>query len=162
MLVPIYNMEHGIHQDGQLQTQANDNTLLNFYRETESGKYIPRTLMIDTDPTTINKFKTSHHSTFYDDQYLISGKEDAGNNYARGYYQIGRELIKENEIMGKLRKLIETFDNLDEFIFNHSVGGGTGSGLTALLVEKISNNYPKKCRTTFSILCASFKIKLYG
>ena len=144
-----YNIEHNIDQHGIQQTKPDDNTVLNFYNETQAGNYRPRTLMIDTDPETINQLKKSHHSSFYDHEYLISGNENAANNFARGYLQIGPEII--NEITDKLRSMIETFDNLDGFIINHSVGGGTGSGLTALILDNISSDYEKKIKITFPI-----------
>lgn len=33
------------------------------------------------------------YSSLYHPEQLISGKEDAANNYARGHYTIGRECI---------------------------------------------------------------------
>eukprot|EP01084_Bolivina_argentea_P219648 372486_1 len=81
-----YNTEHGIDQSGNMTKQTNpdihiDNTLCNFYNETKCGKYIPTTLMIDTDCDAINELKQSHHSYFYDDQYLLSLNEDCANNF---------------------------------------------------------------------------------
>ena len=40
---------------------------------------------------------------FHPDQ-LISGKEDAANNYARGHYTIGREII--DHVIDKIRKMV--------------------------------------------------------
>ena len=34
----------------------------------------------------------------------------------------------------------------------HSVSGGTGSGLTSLLLERLSIDYPKKTKVDFAIL----------
>jgi len=35
---------------------------------------------------------------------LITGKEDAANNYARGHYTVGKEMI--DLVLDKLRKLV--------------------------------------------------------
>ncbi len=144
-----YNVEHDINQYGIQQTQREDNTFLNFYNETESGKYIPRTLMIDTDPDTINRLKASNHSKLYHNEYLISEKEDAANLYTRGHYSVGKALI--DEIVNTLRNMVEAFDNLDGFIINHAIGGGTGSGLTTLMLERLAVDYRKKCKIGFPI-----------
>lgn len=40
---------------------------------------------------------------FHPDQ-LLTGKEDAANNYARGHYTIGSEII--DNFMDKIRKLV--------------------------------------------------------
>ena len=35
---------------------------------------------------------------------MISGKEDAANNYARGFYTVGKEVIE--QVMERIRKLV--------------------------------------------------------
>ncbi len=65
---------------------------------------------------------------------LISGKEDAANNYARGHYTIGREQI--GVAVDKLRTMAEQCHGLQGFIVYHAYGGGTGSGFTSLLMDK--------------------------
>ncbi|ETE58311.1 hypothetical protein L345_15966, partial [Ophiophagus hannah] len=44
----------------------------------------------------------TYHSLFHPEQ-LISGKEDAANNYARGHYTIGKEII--DTVLGRIRKM---------------------------------------------------------
>jgi tubulin alpha len=41
--------------------------------------------------------------------------------------------------------------NLQGFMLFHSIGGGTGSGFTSLLAEKLSADYGKKTKMTFTI-----------
>lgn len=64
--------------------------------------------------------------------YLISGKEDAANNFARGRYTIGKEII--DLALDKIRKLADNCTGLQGFMVTQSVGGGTGSGLGSLLL----------------------------
>ena len=80
---------------------------------------------------------------------LITGKEDAANNYARGHYTIGKEMI--DCVMDKLRKTAEVCSGLQGFVLFHSFGGGTGSGFGSLLMEKLSIEYGKKSKLGFSI-----------
>ena len=49
-------------------------------------------------------------------------------------------------INDKLRKLANNCDILQGFIIHHSVGGGTGSGLGALMLERIAVDYRKKSK----------------
>ena len=79
----------------------------------------------------------------------MSGKEDAANNYARGHYTIGKELIEPT--MEKLRRMADHCKGLQGFLVFHSYGGGTGSGFTALLLERLTTDYGKKARLCFSI-----------
>ncbi|GME90761.1 unnamed protein product [[Candida] boidinii] len=42
-------------------------------------------------------------------------------------------------------------DGLQGFLFTHSLGGGTGSGLGSLLLEQFSNDYGKKAKLEFAV-----------
>jgi hypothetical protein len=42
-------------------------------------------------------------------------------------------------------------NGLQGFLIFHSFGGGTGSGFASLLMERLSVDYPKKSKLTFSI-----------
>ena len=82
--------------------------------------------MVDLEPTVIHDVKTGSHKGLYHPDQLICGKEDAANNYARGHYTIGKELI--DQVLEKTRKLSENCSGLQGFMVFHSFGGGTGSG----------------------------------
>ena len=58
---------------------------------------------------------------------MISGNEDAADIFSRGYYTAGQEYIQ--FIIDRLRLMIEECDSIDGIVLNHSIGGGTGSGL---------------------------------
>lgn len=45
----------------------------------------------------------TYRQLFHPDQ-LISGKEDAANNYARGHYTIGKEII--DNVLDRIRKVV--------------------------------------------------------
>jgi tubulin alpha len=50
-----------------------------------------------------------------------------------------------------MRKLVDNCDNVQGFVVNHSVGGGTGSGLGALILERIAVDYRKKSKLGFEV-----------
>ena len=79
----------------------------------------------------------------------MTGKEDAANNYARGHYTIGKEIV--DLVLDRLRKLSDQCTGLQGFLIFHSFGGGTGSGFTSLLMERLSVDYGKKSKLEFSI-----------
>ncbi len=70
---------------------------------------------------------------------MISGKEDAGNNYARGYYSLGKNMV--DVCLDRIRKLTDQCSGLQGFLLYNSMGGGTGSGFSSLLMERISAEY---------------------
>ncbi|KAK7810593.1 hypothetical protein U0070_022065 [Myodes glareolus] len=80
---------------------------------------------------------------------LITGKEDAANNYARGRYTIGKEII--DLVLHRICKLADQCTGLQSFLVFHSFGGGTGSGFTSLRMERLSVDYAKKSKLEFSI-----------
>lgn len=80
---------------------------------------------------------------------MIAGKEDAANNYARGHYTVGREIL--DDILDRVRRMTDQCDGLQGFLFTHSLGGGTGSGLGSLLLEQLSIDYGKKSKLEFAV-----------
>ena len=80
---------------------------------------------------------------------MITGKEDASNNYARGHYTVGKELI--DQVLDKIRRVADNCSGLQGFLVFHSFGGGTGSGFGALLMERLSVDYGKKCKLEFCV-----------
>jgi hypothetical protein len=61
--------------------------------ETGSGKHVPRAVFVDLEPTVIDEVRTGSYRQLFHPEQLISGKEDAANNYARGHYTVGKEIV---------------------------------------------------------------------
>ena len=54
-------------------------------------------------------------------------------------------------VLDRIRKLADQCTGLQGFLIFHSFGGGTGSGFTSLLMERLSVDYGKKSKLEFSI-----------
>lgn len=89
---------------------------------------------------------------------MLTGKEDAANNYARGHYTVGKEII--DTTLDRIRRLANNCEGLQGFFVFHSFGGGTGSGFTSMLMERLSAEYGKKSKLEFSIYPAP-QVKLF-
>jgi tubulin alpha len=120
-----------------------------FYEQTGAGQYVPRNLMVDLEPNVIDDVKNSKYAKIFHADFLIAGKEDAANNFARGHYTVGKEQI--DKVNDRLRKLVDNCDNVQGFAINHAVGGGSGSGLGALVLERIAVDYRKKSKLGFEV-----------
>jgi len=147
-----YCCEHNIDEKGTKPTSSDskpDHSFTCFFDETGAGQYVPRNLMIDLEPNVIDDVKNSEYANIFDSNFLLSGKEDAANNFARGHYTVGKEMM--NIINDRIRKLVDNSDNVQGFLINHSVGGGTGSGLGSLILERIAVDYRKKSKIGFEI-----------
>lgn len=57
-----------------------------FFSETGAGKHVPRAIFVDLEPTVIDEVRTGAYRQLFHPEQLISGKEDAANNFARGHY----------------------------------------------------------------------------
>ncbi|XP_061411236.1 tubulin alpha-8 chain-like [Lethenteron reissneri] len=150
----LYCLEHGIKPDGHLATHTDvtsvvDSSFNTFFSETGSGKHVPRAIFIDLEPSVIDGVRTGPYKQLFHPEQLISGKEDAANNYARGHYTIGKQIVE--TVVDRIRKLSERCTGLQGFLLFHSFGGGTGSGFTSLLMERLSADYGKKSKLEFCI-----------
>ncbi|KAI9430505.1 alpha tubulin [Lactarius psammicola] len=150
----LYTAEHGLGPDGRLG--GNDTVRGNgadgfstFFSETPSGKYVPRSLYIDLEPNVIDEVRTGKYRELFHPETMITGKEDAASNYARGHYTVGKEKI--DVILDRVRRLADNCSGLQGFFVFHSFGGGTGSGLGALLLEHLSTDYGKKSKLEFCV-----------
>ncbi|KIY49390.1 tubulin alpha-1B chain [Fistulina hepatica ATCC 64428] len=147
----LYTLEHGLSPDGRLTAgvSTSDSGFTTFFSETGSGKHVPRSLYIDLEPSVIDDVKTGPYRSLFHPETMITGKEDAANNYARGHYTIGKELI--DPAMDKIRRLADNCSGLQGFFVFHSFGGGTGSGFGALILERLSTDYGKKSKLEFCV-----------
>ncbi|KAL0083764.1 Tubulin/FtsZ, GTPase domain-containing protein, partial [Phycomyces blakesleeanus] len=132
----LYCLEHGIQPDGNIpkELDTGDNSFDTFFSETSGGKHVPRTVMVDLEPTVVDEVRTGAYRQLFHPEQLITGKEDAANNYARGHYTVGKELV--DSVLDRIRKLADNCTGLQGFLVFHSFGGGTGSGFGALLLER--------------------------
>ncbi|KAM3320803.1 hypothetical protein P3S67_008005 [Capsicum chacoense] len=119
------------------------------YVETGAGKHVPTTIFVDLKPTVIDEVRNAaYHQLFYPKQ-LISRKKDAANNFAKGHYNVSKEIVY--LFLDRIRKLADNCTALQGFLVFNAIGGGTGSGLRSLLLEFLSVDYGKKSNITFTI-----------
>jgi len=151
----LFCLEHGIQRDGTAPSNkparrgAGEDPFNTFFYESQIGKHVPRCIFLDLEPSVIDEVRTGTYKQLFHPQQLISGKEDAANNYARGHYTIGKEIV--DLCLDRIRKLTDNCTGLQGFLFFNSVGGGTGSGLGSLLLERLSVDYGKKSKLGFTV-----------
>ena len=46
-------------------------------------------MFVDLEPTVVDEVRTGTYRQLFHPEQLITGKEDAANNYARGHYTVG-------------------------------------------------------------------------
>ena len=147
----LFCLEHNILPDGTFADPSGpkDGAFSTFFAETGSGKHVPRAVFVDLEPTVCDEVRTGAYRSLYHPEQIISGKEDAANNYARGHYTVGKEMIE--VVLDRIRKLADNCTGLQGFLVFNAVGGGTGSGLGSLLLERLSVDYGRKSKLGFCI-----------
>ncbi|GIX66284.1 tubulin alpha chain [Babesia caballi] len=151
----LFCIEHGIKPDGTVEnadvnnTTDDDTAFHAFFAETGSGKHVPRCLFVDLEPTVVDEVRRGTYKNLFHPEQLMSGKEDAANNFARGRYTTGADIM--NPAMDRIRKLSDACDSIQGFLFFSAIGGGTGSGTGSLLLENIGAEYERKTKLNFCI-----------
>jgi len=148
----VMSQEHGINGKGFYE---GDNDLqlqrINVYfHEGQSGRYVPRAVLTDLEPGTMDAIRAGPFGGVFRPDNYVFGQSGAGNNWAKGHYTEGAELV--DAIMDATRKEAEACDMLQGFQITHSMGGGTGSGMGTLLVSKIREEFPDRIMTTYSVV----------
>ena len=150
----LFSLEHGICQDGMLANSPNSPKEESFcdtlFSSTKMGKQVPRSVFIDLEPTVIDEIRNGPFRELFGKGQFINGKEDASSNFSRGHYTVGKEIIEYS--LDLIRKEAEKCDYLEGFMVFNSIGGGTGSGLGSLLLERMSIDYGKKIKGGFPII----------
>jgi tubulin alpha len=62
---------------------------------------------------------------------------------------VGKDIVE--LCLDRIRKLADNCTGLQGFLVFHAVGGGTGSGLGSLLLERLSVDYGKKSKLGFTV-----------
>lgn len=149
----LYCLEHGILPDGTMPSDdtpgVEDDSHNTFFSEMSSGKNVPRALFVDLEPGVCDEVRNGLYKDLYHPDQVITGQEDAANNYARGHYTVGKEMI--DHVMDRIRKLADQCTGLQGFLVFHATGGGTGSGFGSLLLERLSVDYGRKAKLSFAV-----------
>ncbi|VUZ51631.1 unnamed protein product [Hymenolepis diminuta] len=134
----LYCAEHAVKSDGTLYEDPHEQEWVEtFFNHSEKGRYVPRCLFIDLEPSVIDEVRVGPWRNLFHPDKLITGYEDASNNFARGYFTVGKVLL--SPILNEIRRTIEQCDSLQGILFFRSLGGGTGAGLTAAILDVLGD-----------------------
>ncbi|KAL2487236.1 Tubulin beta-8 chain [Abeliophyllum distichum] len=104
---------------------------------------------MDLEPGTMDSIRSDSYGQIFRPDNFVFGQSNADNNWAKGHYTEGAELI--DSILNVVRKEVKNCDCLQGFQVCYSLGGGTGSGMETLLISRIREEYPDRTMLTFSV-----------
>jgi tubulin beta len=148
----VISEEHGINREGGYE--GDNPQLLEragvYFNEAHKNKFVPRSVLVDLEPGTMDAVRSGPLGKLFRPDNMVFGQSGAGNNWAKGHYTEGAELV--DSVLDVVRKEAESCDLMQGFQVSHSLGGGTGSGLGTLLVSRIREEYPDRMMCTFSVV----------
>ncbi|PVD34147.1 hypothetical protein C0Q70_05410 [Pomacea canaliculata] len=106
----VISDEHGIdptgtyHGDSDLQLER----INVYYNEATGGKYVPRCILVDLEPGTMDSVRSGPFGQIFRPDNFVFGQSGAGNNWAKGHYTEGAELV--DSVLDVVRKEAESCD----------------------------------------------------
>lgn len=140
----LFCKEHCITPEGERTCNAPEDAegVSSFFVETPHGQYVPRSVFLDTDPST-RDFVLSQYPRLFHPEDVLGYKQDCKCNFFEGRFVASAFKVKE-EVSERMRKAVDLCDNLQGFFIYHSVGGGTGSGVAVEVLHDLHDQYAKK------------------
>ena len=124
--------ERGVDIQGGVREEGVREGAEMFLEQSGEGRYRPRAVLIDPDAAAISEYSSFGLAAVPS----VSSFEGSMNNWAKGYYEHGPDLSE--SILEQVRIQAERCETLENIHIVHSLGGGSGSGLGAYLLETMS------------------------
>ncbi|XP_015118753.1 tubulin beta chain [Diachasma alloeum] len=144
--------EHGVDCSGNWRGESDlQLERMNvFFTEARGGRFVPRAILVDLDESSLASAMSCSIGRLFSPDNVVSGRAAAANNWAKGHYTEGAEIM--DHTLELIRREAESCDMIQGFQVVHSLGGGTGSGMGALLLTNIREEYGDRIVSTYSIL----------
>ncbi|KAF1591702.1 UNVERIFIED_CONTAM: Tubulin alpha-1C chain, partial [Eudyptes robustus] len=148
----LYCLEHGIQPDGQMPSDktigGGDDSFNTFFSETGAGKHVPRAVFVDLEPTVIGPPRHPSRWLLFCCWKSPKCPREATERKEKLLLLPGLNMPP-SPLVSPCQA--DQCTGLQGFLVFHSFGGGTGSGFTSLLMERLSVDYGKKSKLEFSI-----------
>ncbi len=97
------------HGDSDLQLER----INVYFNEATGGRYVPRAILMDLEPGTMDSVRAGPFGQLFRPDNFVFGQSGAGNNWAKGHYTEGAEMI--DSVLDVVRKEAESCDCLQGF-----------------------------------------------
>ncbi|MQL74655.1 hypothetical protein Taro_007002 [Colocasia esculenta] len=104
--------EHGVDHTGRYvgDSDLQLERINVYYNEASGGRYVPRAVLMDLEPGTMDSVRSGPYGQIFRPDNYVFGQSGAGNNWAKGHYTEGAELI--DAVLDVVRKEAENCDCL--------------------------------------------------
>lgn len=139
--------EHDILPDGTRalddSTGSAEDPYNSFFSETSAGQHVPRSVFMDTDPSSKEDIMLSKYGKLYHPDSILGYKQDCRNNFFEGR-TCARQFRYKEELMDRVRMTVDLCTNLQGFFVFHAFGGGTGTGVGVEVLDALHDQFDKK------------------
>ncbi|KAF7522804.1 hypothetical protein G7054_g11992 [Neopestalotiopsis clavispora] len=144
--------EHGLDQIGHYNgTDINQREKIDVYfQEQNDNHYVPRAILVDRDTNFDHTVRSQQYSQLFRHDNIISGKGPSNGTWFTECHDEDAELAQ--HVLDTVRREAERCDCLQGFQISHSVAGGSGGGMAALVLPKLREEYPNCIVATFSTM----------
>ena len=96
------NTEHGLDLTGKFcgDSETQRDKINVFYTESCEERFVPRAVLVDLEPGPLERLRATTLGQIFRPDNFVFSQSGAGNNWARGHYSEGGELIeKVNDVV---------------------------------------------------------------
>jgi hypothetical protein len=120
-----------------------------FFHKVRDGKYIPRAVLVDLEPGVIARIEGGDMAKLFDEEQ--HRPQNPRRRQQLGAWLQCRRRARHRPDHERHRRRRRKDQVPQGFLLTHSIGGGSGSGLGSLILERLRQAYPKKKIFTFSV-----------
>eukprot|EP00759_Apiculatamorpha_spiralis_P058129 PhF_6_TR9069/c0_g1_i2/m.14133/K10391/TUBE; tubulin epsilon len=112
---------------GKPDVSCFDDAMSSFFYVNARGDVKARAVPVDMEEGVLSTMMKGPLRQRFDVSHFVTDTTGCGNNWAVGHMDLGEKYA--SSILESVRKMAEPCDSLQTFLFLHSLGGGTGSGV---------------------------------
>ncbi|XP_076251836.1 tubulin delta chain-like [Rhynchophorus ferrugineus] len=140
-------IENDIQKKNDQQSNYNVEAINKWFNVTQKGVWEPRSILVDTETKVIENFNSTNIKF---NNIIAKSCGGSANNWAFGYSENSRLVM--SEVLDSVCGEFEKSDFVSSLLNLYSLSGGTGSGVGSSVIEKLRDEYPKKCIINCAIL----------
>eukprot|EP00930_Biecheleria_cincta_P077372 TRINITY_DN64653_c0_g1_i1.p1 TRINITY_DN64653_c0_g1~~TRINITY_DN64653_c0_g1_i1.p1 ORF type:complete len:524 (-),score=84.47 TRINITY_DN64653_c0_g1_i1:144-1715(-) len=137
-------------------TEEHIDVFFNEGAQKQPGKhrYVPRAILMDTNMSDLTTFaQCPGLGELYRPDNIIGNDESSGNCYAKAFHTEGPDLA--DRCLEHVRKEVEKCNCLQGVQFTHGASGGTGTGLTGLVMKTLRDYLDKASKCVMQSFCVA-------
>lgn len=114
----------------------------------QAAQWRPRRVLVDFVQKEVTVANSATYGQLYQD--AVIGNQAIGKNFAKGFLGAGRELS--DSAMSTIRGRVHELGGNCVIWLMHTLGGGCGSGLGSLLLNRLAEDFPEIPRVSIAVL----------